>query len=363
MEQVESHESFFVLGSWFVVRFLVLGSWSVLGSWFSARTLWVPPRARPRSARFFRMSSRRVVVRAHAKVNLSLRLLGVRRDGFHELKTVFQSLELHDTLTFVTRPGPLLIECATPGVPLDDRNLVWRAAAALWRAIGREAEPRDLAVSIEKAIPPQAGLGGGSADAAATLVALARLWGAPAAEVDLPRLAAGLGADVPFFLSGGSVRGLGRGDVLQPLPDLPRLWLLLVIPAFGVSTADAYGWYDAMIARGERVSGEASPLRAPWPSEVREIANDLEPPVVRHHPEIAVIKSQLLAAGATSAALSGSGSAVFGILPSRRAAARARAQMAGAGWRTLITSTLDRGEYARRTAPASRLAMLSWLRG
>ena len=119
----------------------------------------------------------RLVARAHAKVNLDLRVLGTRPDGFHELRTVFQTIELHDTLIAVERPGPFGLKCRTSGVPLDDTNLVWRAAAALWTALGRAGEPRDAVVTIEKTIPMEAGLGGGSADAAAALLALARLWG------------------------------------------------------------------------------------------------------------------------------------------------------------------------------------------
>ena len=114
----------------------------------------------------------RVVGRAHAKVNLDLRVLGTRADGYHELRTVFQTIDLFDTLTAQEKPGPFVLKCRTAGVPLDDRNLVWRAAAALWRALGRAGEPADTVVTLEKAIPMQAGLGGGSADAAAALQVL-----------------------------------------------------------------------------------------------------------------------------------------------------------------------------------------------
>ena len=107
----------------------------------------------------------RLTVRAHAKVNLDLRVLGTRADGYHELRTVLQSIELHDVLTCVERPGAFGLKCRTSGVPLDDSNLVWRAAAALWQALGREGDPRDAVITIDKRIPMQAGLGGGSGDA------------------------------------------------------------------------------------------------------------------------------------------------------------------------------------------------------
>ena len=120
---------------------------------------------------------RTLVTRAHAKVNLDLRVLGTRADGFHELRTVFQAIELHDTLTWKERPGPFTVKCRTAGVPADDSNLVSQAASRLWKVLGRGGQPRDVVVSIDKRIPLQAGLGGGSADAAAALLALSRLWG------------------------------------------------------------------------------------------------------------------------------------------------------------------------------------------
>src|SRR4029450_958632 len=125
------------------------------------------------------MSQRRLrlTVRAHAKVNLDLRVLGVRQDGYHELRTVFQTIELHDTLVCEERPGPSTLACRAPGVPLDASNLIWKAGAALWTALGRAGTVRDTAVRIDKTIPIAAGLGGGSADAAAALMALGRLWG------------------------------------------------------------------------------------------------------------------------------------------------------------------------------------------
>ena len=124
-----------------------------------------------------------VATRAHAKINLDLRVLGTRPDGFHELRTVFQALALHDTVTCVPRPGPLAIECDTAGVPLDAGNLVWKAADVLWRSIRRLGPPRDVLIRLDKRIPLQAGLGGGSADAAATLLALVKLWRVPVRAV------------------------------------------------------------------------------------------------------------------------------------------------------------------------------------
>ncbi len=298
-------------------------------------------------------AARRLVGRAHAKVNLDLRVLGVRADGYHELRTVFQTIELHDTLTFIERPGLFALRCRTPGVPLDDSNLVWRAAAALWTALGRDGQPRDAAVTIEKRIPVQAGLGGGSADAAAALVGLGRLWGGVPATL-LREVGLGIGADVAFFLSGGTALGLGRGEEIYPLVDLPPHWVVIVRPAFGVSTAEAYGWYDDDRTAGLKESRELQILPVPWPSRAAQMVNDLEPPVVRRHPEITTLKACLKDAGALAAAMSGSGSAVFGLFRSRAAAARSLRPLAKGGARAFLTRTLSRAEYERRARPIAK---------
>jgi 4-diphosphocytidyl-2-C-methyl-D-erythritol kinase len=295
----------------------------------------------------------RLVVRAHAKVNLDLRVLGSRADGYHELRTVFQSIELHDTLTSVARPGPFALKCRVSSVPLDDTNLVWRAGAALWEALGRPGDPRDTLVTIDKRIPMQAGLGGGSGDAAAALLALGRLWGG--APVTLLReVAARIGADVPFFLSGGTALGLGRGEEIYPLVDLPPHSIVLVRPPFGVSTAEAYAWYDDDRTAGVKEPRELQILPVPWPSRAAQMVNDLEPPVVRRHPEIGTLKAALREAGAVAAVMSGSGSAVFGLFRSRSAAQRAIKSVSRGGSRGLLTRTLTRAEYERRSRPVAK---------
>ena len=296
---------------------------------------------------------KKCVVRAHAKVNLDLRVLGTRTDGFHELRTVFQSLELHDTITCVIRPGPLTIACRTPGVPLDDTNVVSKSAAELWKELGRPGEPRDVKITINKQIPLEAGLGGGSANAAAALLALARLWGgAPIAF--LRELAARIGADVPFFLSGGTALGLGRGEEIYPLVDLPPHWVVIVRPPYGVSTAEAYAWYDEDRAAGLREPRELQVLPVPWPTRAAQMINDLEPPVVRRHPEIVALRTALRDAGAVAAAMSGSGSAVFGLFKSRAAAQRTLRPLSKGGSVALLTRTLSRSQYERRSRPVIR---------
>ena len=296
-----------------------------------------------------------MTIRAHAKINLDLRVLGSRPDGYHELRTVFQSIALHDLIDCVPREGAFAIECSAAGVPLDDSNLVWRAANALWRALRRRGQVRDVLIRLQKNVPLQAGLGGGSADAAATLIALARLWRVPVRPAQLVDVAAALGADVPFFLSGGTALGLGRGDEVYPLADLPRHWIVLLVPGFGVSTADAYNWYDSeRDLSGGGSAREAQHVPGPWPSRAAQMINDLEAPIARHHPEIDQMRTALRRAGALAAAMTGSGSAVFGLFQKRAEALAAVEGLSGSGWRVLLTESLDRGEYARRSRPTVR---------
>lgn len=294
-----------------------------------------------------------IAVRAHAKVNLDLRVLGVRPDGYHELRTVFQTIELHDVLVCRSRRGPFALRCRAAGVPLDSENLVWRAAAALWTALGRTGELSDTTVAIDKNIPVQSGLGGGSADAAAALVALGRLWGGAPLSL-LREVGATIGADVPFFLAGGTALGLGKGEEIYPLVDLPPHWVVIVRPPFGVSTAEAYAWYDEDRAAGLREIRELQLLPVPWPSRAAQMINDLEPPVLRRHPEIGLLKAQLKDAGAVAAAMSGSGSAVFGLFRTRATAERAAKPLAMRGTRAIVTRTLSRSEHERRARPVPR---------
>jgi 4-diphosphocytidyl-2-C-methyl-D-erythritol kinase len=281
-------------------------------------------------------------VRAFAKINLSLRVLGRRADGYHELRTVFQSIALHDTLRIERTRGPFVLACSDPACPAGPSNLIWRAADAVWRAAGRRGQPRGVTVTLDKRIPMQAGLGGGSADAAAALRAFAALWAPSLPTERLRAIAAALGADVPFFLEGGTVLGLDRGDVLYPLADPPASWVAVVVPAFGVSTKDAFAWWDASQRAGGRT-------RARPPVQSRRAAggvNDLEREVAGRHPEVGRLVAALRRAGASLAAMSGSGSAVFGLFASREAARSAAAAL-GNGRQVFVTRTLNRRAYQR----------------
>ncbi len=291
-------------------------------------------------------STETITVRAFAKINLDLRIGGLLPDGYHDVRTVLQSIRLHDRVTFVRRRGPFVITCETPGVPVDQRNLVWKAAALLQRSVRRrDSLPSGVTVHLDKGIPSEAGLGGGSSDAAATLLALTRLW---ELDLDLPsllRLAAQLGADVPFFLAGGTALGTGRGDDVSPLTEAPPTDVVVVKPPFGVPTADAYRWLDD--------DGPGRPVRTvrrlppTWPAWAVGVRNDLEAPVARRHPDIRRLVARLLRLGADYAAMSGSGSAIFGLFPDARTAAAAHGALADRGWRAWQTRTVSRDAVMR----------------
>ena len=289
---------------------------------------------------------------AFAKINLTLRVLGVRGDGYHSLRTVLQSLALHDTLTFQPTPGAFRIVCDDPACPTDRTNLVWRAAEAVWKAAGRRGHPREVMVRIAKRIPLQSGLGGGSSDGAAAIRGFTALWRARLPRERQHAIAADLGADVPFFLGGGTSLGLDRGELLFPLIDQPDAWVTLAVPPFGVSTKEAYRWFDQAGAKKSLVVRAFGPAvsrggiaTGSWPGA--EWRNDLELPVARRHPDIARLTAGLRKQGAVYAAMSGSGSAVFGLFDSRRGAETAARALGGAGTRTLVTRTLGRRRFER----------------
>ncbi len=286
--------------------------------------------------------SDRIRARAFAKINLTLRVTGVRRDGYHELRTVFQSLALHDTLTCRRTRGPFRLECDDPSCAADRSNLVWRAAEAVWAAAGRRGAIGGAEIFLRKRIPLQAGLGGGSSDAAAALRLLAALWRAPIAPRRLREIAGALGADVPYFLEGGTALGLDRGDLLFPLADLPPHWVVLLLPAFGVSTSQAFAWWDGFTDPPATVRRGASPL-AGLPDG--ELVNDLQTPVAANHPQIDRLTRALERAGAVHASMSGSGSAVFGLFETEAAARRATRPFGRGDVRLLVTRTVSRRRF------------------
>ena len=233
-----------------------------------------------------------IVVAAHAKINWSLRVIGKRADGYHDIETLFQTISLHDTLT-IENSDRLSMTCSDPSIPTDDTNLVIRAA----RAIGVTAR-----IHIEKRIPAGGGLGGGSADAAALLAAFHRAD---------PDIALSLGSDVPFFLQGGTAYATGRGEKIQPLPRVAPVPLLLVFPEERVMTAQAY----AMLRRFSPPLGIAR-FRAMIDDDLldhaTELINDFEEAVFAKLPHLHALKTRLYELGAAWAAMSGSGSTIAG---------------------------------------------------
>ena len=291
---------------------------------------------------------RSITVRAFAKINLDLRVLGVRPDGYHELRTTFQSIALADRLTFLPTRGPFRIECDDPACPTDRRNLIWKAADLVSKHRKRRPSPFGVTVRVEKNIPMQAGLGGGSTDAAASLRALCRLWNVRMPPAELQHAARTLGAYVPYFLEGGTALGFHRGDLLFPLDDIAPAWVVLVVPEFGVSTKDAFGWWDAAHKGRKGQDGrDGQDGRERRKGRDRRgqqaVSNDLQNVVAARHPVVSRLVRALNKEGAFHASLSGSGSAVFGLFW-RRSDAQAAARVL-AGPRTFVTPTISRRAY------------------
>ncbi|KQS68946.1 4-diphosphocytidyl-2C-methyl-D-erythritol kinase [Modestobacter sp. Leaf380] len=282
-----------------------------------------------------------VAAHAPAKVNVHLAVGPLRADGFHELTTVYLAVSLLDTVT--VRPGEGLSltvagEGAADGaVPTDARNLVWRAALLLAAHAG---VPADAAMHVDKTIPAAAGLAGGSADAAAALVALDALWGTRATRGDLSELAAELGSDVPFSLHGGVALGTGRGELLSPVLARRRTDWVLGIAGEGLSTPTVYRELDRLREEG-RVPAESAAgtpdavltaLRSgPADALAAELANDLQAPAVGLRPELRRGLRAVTDAGALAGLVSGSGPTVAGLVADEDAAAQVAATLSGDG--------------------------------
>ena len=289
---------------------------------------------------------KQVRVPAFAKINLRLEILGRRADGFHELRTIFQSLTLHDSLHLglTGRNIELRIQ-GNPelaAAPLKD-NLVYQALSALRSELKLR---QGLTARLDKRIPAGRGLGGGSSDAAAALAGLLRLSGKRIAPERLMEIASGLGADVPFFLSGGRALGVSRGDEIYPLPDLPRQTVLVVSPSdIGVNTREAYGWLRSGLTTQAVTPRLWAFCALCWSPSDGALRNDFESAVFRRHPRLSQIKRRLLEQGAADASLAGSGSAVFGIFTSPAKARRAARMFPEDA--VFLCATISRRAYSR----------------
>jgi 4-diphosphocytidyl-2-C-methyl-D-erythritol kinase len=291
---------------------------------------------------------RAVRLRSFAKVNLGLEVLGLRDDGYHELRTLFQTIDLHDDIVLRPRSRGVVVRCDHPLVPTDGANLAARAAEAL-RAHGRVTS--GVEIEIRKRIPVGGGLGGGSSNAAAVLLGLDRLWKLGLGPDGLHRLARRLGADVPYFLLGGTALGVSRGDEVYPLRRQVRAHAVVVNPGVHVSTARVFARVDARLTPRLNsnsifyfVSRELEGAGA-----FRLLVNDLEEAALEEAPSLREqarrIRAVLLEEGACLAALSGSGASYFGLFEGARPAERARASLAARGFQALAARTLTLDQY------------------
>ncbi|HEX5412238.1 MAG TPA: 4-(cytidine 5'-diphospho)-2-C-methyl-D-erythritol kinase [Terriglobia bacterium] len=289
-----------------------------------------------------------VQARAFAKINAGLRVLAKRPDGFHEIRTIYQTVSLADRVDVHISPrhNGISFECDREELGPGRDNLVYRAAKLWQRARGFKGGIR---LRLEKRIPVGAGLGGGSSDAAVTLLALERLTGNRLCLSARLELAANLGSDVPLFLLGGRVLGCGRGEEVYPLTDLPARHCLIVFPGFSVSTADAYRELGMRLTEGKedrRISSLGK--RPPFPLEAWGPAeNDFERFVFARWPELARVKRQLIRAGAETASLTGSGSALYAVYESAQQLREAATRIP-AGWKVFQVRTLTRTAYLKR---------------
>lgn len=294
--------------------------------------------------------SHALTVAAYAKINLTLDVFSKRADSYHSIASILQAISLHDTLTLIRRPEPgVVFTCESPpafAIPTDATNLVVRAALAALEATGKSQEA-GVQINLVKRIPSQAGLGGGSSDAAAALLGVNTLLELGLDDKALHRIAASLGSDVPFFLVGGTAAARGRGESLTPLPDIPPFWLVVVKPEENVSTAWAYGELDAIPGRtSHRVTKRMEEVIHAGDVE-RLIAwqgNDFELPVLNHFPKIAWLQDEFRMAGALTTHLCGSGSAVYGFARDEAAANHMRGLLQQRYEHVYMARTLTRSE-------------------
>jgi len=289
---------------------------------------------------------------APAKVNLGLWVIRRRPDGYHDILTLFQAVDLCDRLTVEAAPRGLSMTCDDPALPVDDGNLVMRAARRL-RSAARTR--RGARFHLRKAIPAGSGLGGGSADAAATLVLLDRLWDLGLSRTHLARIGLEIGSDVPFFLTGGTAVGRGRGDRLTPV-ELAGSWIFLLVHGrVPIAAKRAYSQYKreltasgpppriAALKRGERLRAQT----------IKEVDNQLEPGLLADFPDIGIRKAALLSLGAANALMTGSGSTVFGIFDRLDKAGRARAHLQRQGFPVDLGQSVSHGFEVKEQAGGS----------
>ena len=321
-----------------------------------------------------------ISVPSFAKINLGLNIGSKRPDGFHELRTAYQTLALHDIIRVQVVAGSgIEIRCDEDRVPRDESNTCYRIARRLLS--GLDTSTRRIVIHIEKHLPVQGGMGAASSNAVATMLAMERALGIELAPAEKLRIAAEVGSDLPLFLIGGTVLGVGRGEEVYPLPDLPVTHVVVVTPAIGVSTPKAFARWDELVSRDAALtaSGAAGTmnefservftwLSKSFPQAVEPasgvpavggdraetplldlvragIENDFERVVFPEYPELREVKELLLRAGAQYASLSGSGSTVYGLFASEAEARAAAKRMNATAYKAIATTTVTRAEY------------------
>ena len=253
---------------------------------------------------------------AYAKINLTLDVLGKREDGYHDLKSVMQTISMRDDIEIDIDTGePWKLECSDPKIPAGETNLAWKAAKVYLEAVGKE--PNGITIKITKRIPTEAGLGGGSADAAAVLRALNRHYGNPLSILALAELGSEIGSDVPFCTVGGTAMVEGKGERLRKLPDFPDCVFVVCKPDFSVSTPELYKKIDdvAIAKRPDHAAFESALLAGDLGKLAENLCNVFDPVVTAENLELNYIKSIFNSYGSVGQQMSGSGSAVYAIVP------------------------------------------------
>jgi 4-diphosphocytidyl-2-C-methyl-D-erythritol kinase len=257
--------------------------------------------------------------KAPAKINLLLRVLRKRPDGYHDLASIMQQISIYDELEYTLQQEGITLHCPGTDLPTNEQNLIYRAAQTIFNHTGYR---NGVEIVLNKSIPSAAGLGGGSSDAATTLMTLNDLCSLGLSKTELIKLGAKLGADVPFFIFGRSAFATGIGDKLQTLPDLPQINMVLINPTFPLSTKTVYE--NLNLALTKKKNNYSIPRFYALGDVIRELHNDLEAVSLKMHPELNDLKQILMKEGALGALMSGSGPTLFGIFADEKSAKEAR---------------------------------------
>ena len=289
-----------------------------------------------------------ITLPSFAKINWKLEVLGRRVDGYHEVRTILQTISLTDTLTIEEQSSGIDFTCGAPDVPVDVTNLVLRAATQFLSATGVRKGAR---IHLDKRIPVAAGLGGGSSNAAVTLIGLERIWRTGIGRERLHSIGASLGADVPYFFTGGTALGRGRGDEVSELSEIEHARLLLISPGIGVSAGEAYRALPPQLtlpyakdkmpfSLEEAESGASTQMSVP-----SGLRNDLEAGVLRLYPALEEIRVRMRRTGAIATMMSGSGSTFFALFDTEAALAAAERDIEDTGWWSAPVKTIGRRQY------------------